>query len=370
MGQNYLYTLQEKGNPVLFVNGDNETFPLWYSTEVENIRTDTRVCNLMYLSGGWYADQMKRPAYSSPGLPFSIPRAYYRDGVNDAVSVNPVVGQDENGTAIRLKEQIETFYREHPDENPFGEDPWEWKNIVRHWLTSDKADLRCIPTDEIHIPVDKEAVCRSGMLIPEGTEIPDTMIIRLKGRGYLTRSSLMLIDLISSCNWERPLYVASTMRIEEYLDISRNLVQEGLAQRIVPYDAVAGCRSCHRYGQNLPEPDGEIPVRRTGRPGSVSGRNQYPDGTFPATHHDGNCRMSLSARRYPAGPPPARPLLPGDPESRRTDRQIWLLRPDRHTLPAAGRNFHGNQALDGLVYRPDPICRLVSHPVTGTAAGL
>lgn len=77
------------------------------------------------------------------------------------------------------------------------------------------------------------------MLIPEGTEIPDTMIIRLKGRGYLTRSSLMLIDLISSCNWERPLYVASTMRIEEYLDISRNLVQEGLAQRIVPYDAVA-----------------------------------------------------------------------------------------------------------------------------------
>ena len=239
MGQNYLYTLQEKGNPVLFVNGDNESVPLWYSTEVEYIRTDTRVCNLMYLSGGWYADQMKRPAYSSPGLPFSIPRAYYRDGVNDAVSVNPVVGQDENGTAIRLKEQIETFYREHPDENPFGEDPWEWKNIVRHWLTSDKADLRCIPTDEIHIPVDKEAVCRSGMLIPEGTEIPDTMIIRLKGRGYLTRSSLMLIDLISSCNWERPLYVASTMRIEEYLDISRNLVQEGLAQRIVPYDAVA-----------------------------------------------------------------------------------------------------------------------------------
>ena len=60
MGQNYLYTLQEKGNSVLFVNGDNETFPLWYSTEVENIRTDTRVCNLMYLSGGWYADQMKR----------------------------------------------------------------------------------------------------------------------------------------------------------------------------------------------------------------------------------------------------------------------------------------------------------------------
>ena len=279
MGQNYLYTLQEKGNPVLFVNGDNETFPLWYSTEVENIRTDTRVCNLMYLSGGWYADQMKRPAYSSPGLPFSIPRAYYRDGVNDAVSVNPVVGQDENGTAIRLKEQIETFYREHPDEKPFGEDPWEWKNIVRHWLTSDKADLRCIPTDEIHIPVDKEAVCRSGMLIPEGTEIPDTMIIRLKGRGYLTRSSLMLIDLISSCNWERPLYVASTMRIEEYLDISRNLVQEGLAQRIVPYDAVAAIDTDKTY-RNLMEKF---------RYGGLDDPDLYLDET--------NIRMVLSLRR-------------------------------------------------------------------------
>ncbi|MDE7377733.1 MAG: DUF2723 domain-containing protein [Paraprevotella sp.] len=236
-GQNYLNSLQKEGCPVIFVNGDNETFPLWYNTEVEGVRPDVRVCNLMYLTGGWYVDQMRRPSRLSPGLPVSIPWEYCRDGVNDAVQVNPVVRYTEEGIPVRLKEEVERIYREHPGEYPVGEDPWEWNNIVRYWLTSDDEEMRCIPTDEIHIRIDREAVKRSGMTIPDGVEIPECMTVSLKDRGYLLRTGIILLDLIQQCNWERPLYVATTMRIGEYLDISDYLVMEGMASRIVPFNA-------------------------------------------------------------------------------------------------------------------------------------
>ena len=68
-GQNYLINLQEEGNPIIFTNGDNDTFPLWYNQDVEGFRTDARVCNLSYLQTDWYIDQMVRPAYDSPKLP-------------------------------------------------------------------------------------------------------------------------------------------------------------------------------------------------------------------------------------------------------------------------------------------------------------
>ena len=237
MGYNYLNSLQENGNPILFVNGDNETFPLWYAQEVEGVRTDVRVCNLMYLTGGWYVDQMCRPVHESPGLPVSFEREYYRDGVNDVARVNPVIGYTDDGKPIRIKDQIEAYYKEHPGEYPFGEDPWEWKNIVRYWLTSDDESMRCIPTDEIHFSIDADAVRRSGMFIPQDIVLPDVMTVSLKGKSYLTRSGIILADLISNCNWERPLYVAKSMRIGEYLDLDDYLVLEGMAQRIVPFNA-------------------------------------------------------------------------------------------------------------------------------------
>ena len=237
MGYNYLNTVQEKGYPVLFVNGDNETFPLWYAQEVEGVRTDVRVCNLMYLTGGWYVDQMCRPSHTSPGLPVSFGREFYRDGVNDIVRVNPVAGYADDGTPVRIKDRVEEYYKLHPGEYPFGEDPWEWKNIVRYWLISDDESMRCIPTDEIHFSIDADAVRRSGIHIPEGMDIPETMTVSLKDKPYLTRSGIILADLISNCNWERPLYVAKSMRIGEYLDLEDYLVLEGMAQRIVPFNA-------------------------------------------------------------------------------------------------------------------------------------
>ena len=88
-GQNYLMTLQEAGNPIIFTNGDNDTFPLWYNQETEGFRTDARTCNLSYLQTDWYIDQMKRPAYDSPSLPITWDRVQYVEGQNEYISIRP-----------------------------------------------------------------------------------------------------------------------------------------------------------------------------------------------------------------------------------------------------------------------------------------
>jgi hypothetical protein len=92
-GQNYLMTLQQEGNPIIFTNGDNDTFPLWYNQDVEGVRTDARVCNLSYLQTDWYIDQMRRPAYDSPSVPISWERIEYCSGTNEYVRIEPGMKQ-------------------------------------------------------------------------------------------------------------------------------------------------------------------------------------------------------------------------------------------------------------------------------------
>ena len=72
---NYLNSVGKNG--IIFCNGDNDTFPLWYLHEVEEYRTDARACNLSYLQTEWYVDQMVRQAYDSEPLPIKWPRERY-----------------------------------------------------------------------------------------------------------------------------------------------------------------------------------------------------------------------------------------------------------------------------------------------------
>ena len=224
-GQNYLMTLQEKGNPIIFTNGDNDTFPLWYNQDTEGVRTDARVCNLSYLQTDWYIDQMVRPAYDSPSLPITWKRLEYCAGTNEYVQVDP-----------SLKSQVLELYRESPEEakKQFGDEPFELKNILDHWVRSTVKDFHVIPTDTVYVTIDKEAVKRSGMMMASDS-IPDKMVISLKGKGALYKGDLMMLELIANSNWDRPIYVATTVGQENYMNLGENFVQEGLANRITPF---------------------------------------------------------------------------------------------------------------------------------------
>ena len=224
-GQNYLMSLQEKGNPIIFTNGDNDTFPLWYNQEVEGVGTDARVCNLSYLQTDWYIDQMKRPAYDSPSVPITWPRLDFCSGTNEYVTVEP-----------GAKQQILEFYKQNPEaaKKQFGDEPFELKNVLKYWVRSKNPDLHIIPTDTLYVTIDKEAVKKSGMMMASDT-IPDKMVISLAGKSALYKGDLMMLEMIAQCNWVRPIYVALTVGEENYMNLGDNFVQEGLVNRITPF---------------------------------------------------------------------------------------------------------------------------------------
>jgi len=224
-GQNYLMSLQEKSNPIIFTNGDNDTFPLWYNQEVEGVGTDARVCNLSYLQTDWYIDQMMRPAYNSPSVPITWPRLDFCSGTNEYVSVEP-----------EAKKQILDFYKQDPEnaKKQFGDEPFELKNILKNWVRSKNPDMHFIPTDTLYVTIDKEAVKKSGMMMASDS-IPDKMVISLAGKSALYKNDLMMLEMLAQCNWTRPLYVALTVGEDNYMNLGENFVQEGLVNRITPF---------------------------------------------------------------------------------------------------------------------------------------
>ena len=229
-GQNYLMSLQQEGNPIIYTNGDNDTFPLWYNQDVEGVRTDARVCNLSYLQTDWYIDQMRRPAYDSPSVPISWERIEYCAGTNEYVTVEPA-----------MKEAVLEHYRENPEQarEQFGDDPFELKNVLKYWVRSKNKDLHVIPTDTIYMTIDKDAVRKSGMMMASDS-IPDKMVISLAGKHALYKGDLMILEMLAECNWVRPIYVAVSVGEDNYINLGDNTITEGLVYRISPFTTSNG----------------------------------------------------------------------------------------------------------------------------------
>ena len=245
-GLNYLETIPHDG--VIFTNGDNDTFPLWYNEDTEGKRTDVRVCNLSYLQTDWYIDQMKRPAFegdkqSSP-LPISWTRLQYTTGQNEAIDINPVVRLE--GQYISMSDLVKQVYAETPQmaREIWGDDPYELRNAIDKFVL--KKDIpekyrdlikelpACLPSDSLYVTVDKEAVIKSGMMI-DGDSIPDRMMINLSDRKRVYKSFMMMLEMIAESNFSRPLYMSTTVGPDNYGNLYQHFVQEGIAWRITPF---------------------------------------------------------------------------------------------------------------------------------------
>jgi len=245
-GLNYLQTVPHDG--VIFTNGDNDTFPLWYNEDTEGNRTDVRVCNLSYLQTDWYIDQMKRPAFEGEGqsspLPISWSRLQYVSGKNEMIDVNPTVNFGDG--SLHIEDFVKQIYKEDSATavKIWGEEPFEINNAIKKFVLKEgipqeyselvKSLPSCLPSDTLYLNVDKAAVRRSGMMIPNDS-IPDVMEISLAGQGRITKSFMMLLEMIGQSNFSRPLYMSTTVGASNYGNLYRHFILEGIAWRITPF---------------------------------------------------------------------------------------------------------------------------------------
>lgn len=207
-GKNYFNSCSP--NAIIFTNGDNDTFPLWYlqETEEDSVALDTRVCNLSYLQTDWYIDQMRRPAYLSAPLPISWKRADYAEGVR---------------SVVRLEDKVSG--------------PIDLKTALQFLLQQEgTASNDVIPCKKFKVPVNIDNLIKQGAITEaDRDKIAPEMIIDLSNKRYLTKSEVMILEMIAQNNWERPIYFAVTVGPEMHLGMTRNFQLEGLAYRIVPY---------------------------------------------------------------------------------------------------------------------------------------
>lgn len=217
-GSNYLQSCEE--NAIIFTNGDNDTFPLWYAQEVEGIRTDVRVCNTSYLQTDWYIDQMKRQAYNSDPLPITWTRDQYIQGTRDhAIIYKRMETPIDLGQALDWIRSDDPRYKRIP-------------NIAQ--------ELDYIPSDKITFKVDSNAVMSNHAIAPE--DVPfmlKEMLIDLSDKDAIGKEAITILDMLHTNNWKRPMYFAITVDSRQFVKLDPYFQKTGLAYRIVPFNARA-----------------------------------------------------------------------------------------------------------------------------------
>ncbi|MCH5327846.1 MAG: hypothetical protein J1E02_02400, partial [Coprobacter sp.] len=217
-GKNYLSCIEPNG--IIFTNGDNDTFPLWYVQETEGFRTDVRVCNLSYLQTDWYINQMKSQAYESEPLPISMTQQHYGNGKRDYAYLYDLLNR-----------------------------PLSVEDAFRVLLSDDEATKRIpgfsnsvnyLPSETFYIPVDLEAVAAAG-LIPDSVQtedLPDVMWLDFSNKNVLMLNELAILDMINTNaknGWKRPIYYAVTVGSDMYMNLRPYFSRVGLAYRITPF---------------------------------------------------------------------------------------------------------------------------------------
>ncbi len=216
LAYNYLNTVDENG--VIFTNGDNDTFPLWYVQEVEHGRTDVRVCNLSYLQTEWYIDQMKRKSYESDPLPIAFEHDQYVTGKRDMVSIN---NRTEGDTDLKDAMDFLRSERERTKRIP------GYRGRIEH-----------LPSSTFFVEADSLKVIQKGHVSEQYAHLIDSGItINLKNRDYILKNEVMVLDMIANNEWNRPIFYAVTVGRDNYVGLNDYFQLEGFGYRIVPIKA-------------------------------------------------------------------------------------------------------------------------------------
>lgn len=215
--KNYLNSCEK--NAILFTNGDNDTFPLWYVQEVLRYRTDVRIVNLSLLNTDWYIEQMRRKAYDADGIPQQIPFERLIQGTNDYVPIYERPGV----TGYRDVDEIVSFVA---DDSPKSKVALQGNKQVDY-----------IPTKNFKVTVDKEKVLANGTVSEKNADRVLDEITWTVNKSYIMKNDLIILDILAANNWERPVYFAITTGADSYLGLTDYFQLEGLAYRLVPMKA-------------------------------------------------------------------------------------------------------------------------------------
>ena len=222
-GANYLESCEP--NAIIFTNGDNDTFPLWYAQEVEGIRNDIRVCNTSYLQTDWYIDQMKKQAYESAPLPITWTRDLYIQGKRDVAYVFPLIKDPVDlGTALEFVRSEDKRMKKIPGMSQ---------------------ELDFIPSQTLIYKVD--SIAGAKVLNGDTTHLLKEMVIDLKDKTALGKQELTILDMLHTNNFERPIYYAITVSPDQFCKLDKYFEQVGLAYQIVPKDAQQGIKTEKMY---------------------------------------------------------------------------------------------------------------------------
>ncbi len=307
IAKNYLNSCEP--NAIIFTNGDNDTFPLWYAQEVEGVRTDIRVVNLSYLNTDWYVEQMQKKAYTSEPLPLSLTKDKYEQGTRDVIYSNPNPNQFFIEKYETNKEKYEPIYKQlfeelfvvlenstfpelqkndfekltkgyqnfgiidfyslintvadekliakfELDKQKVGELQVQSLKLVKDisedyldinvffaFITDDSPQAKVMmgdekmnymPTTKISIPVDKAKVLSNGTVAQKDAHLILPKIEWDMKKDYITKSEIMIIDLLATNNWERPIYFAITVGDQYYMNLQSYFQLDGMAYRLVP----------------------------------------------------------------------------------------------------------------------------------------
>lgn len=213
IARNYLESCAP--DAILFTLGDNDTFPLWYVQDVEGIRRDVRVVNLSLLNSDWYIGQMKQKVYNADPLPITLTFKEYKSG---SFEVMYIVPDKRLQGAVALSELF-TVIRTQPE---------------AFRIQSSYGPVDVLPANEFFISVDSSLVVSNGTVPAEEADSVVKTIRWKVNEQMITKSTLVMLDIIANNNWKRPVYFSSTAGDDSWVGLDNYLRCEGMALRLVP----------------------------------------------------------------------------------------------------------------------------------------
>lgn len=227
MAVNYLESCAP--NAILFVYGDNDTYPLWYVQEVENVRPDIRIVNLSLLGTDWYIRHLKNKVNESDPLPLTMPNSKFVQGVRDVLYYQDYQIQG----SVELKNLFEMLMSE---------------NDADKLTFQDGSKENFLPTKNLKITIDPETVIRTNT-VPEKDRNRIVPVMEWKyNQNYVTKGELAIFDILAHNNWKRPVYFAITVPSSNYIGLDKYLYNEGLAYRLLPVSNPAAADSADAPG--------------------------------------------------------------------------------------------------------------------------